>query len=194
MTQSVTIQHPISRAETIPARDPRAPMPAAPMVYNDDGSVAWDQMWDSFCVLASAGGPPHRGQMLQAPAEVDASGDAYRRAVDEIIRGTRLVSGLEAVPAEPGWIAVACGSAAQAAWLSDQICQENVASYARGMRFFVPVDGSFLLKGEIKNVITVVAKTTHYWDAHLAAGMKRYLAWETATSHAWQRLRRWFGR
>src|SRR5262245_44915188 len=121
MTQSVAMPQPVSGAETFTARDPRAAMPPAPMVYNDDGSVAWDRMWDSFCVLASAGGPPHRGQMLDAPAQVDTDGEEYRRAVDEIVRAIRLVSGLVASPAEPGWIAVECSNEAQARWLSDQI-------------------------------------------------------------------------
>lgn len=144
------------------AVDKRAPMSAAPMIYNDDQSVAWEQMWDSFCVLASAGGPPHRGTLLAVPTDVDANSAGYRTAVAEITRGIRLVSGLAAQAAEPGWIAVECGQASKSRWLSEQIVQENVASFYRGSQLFVPVGEHFTLKGEIKNVITVVAKTTHY--------------------------------
>ncbi len=36
-----------------------APMGAAPLLYADDGQVAWDEMWTGFCDLALAGGPSH---------------------------------------------------------------------------------------------------------------------------------------
>src|SRR6185436_2201460 len=35
------------------------PMGSAPLKYDADGHVAWDQIWGSFCDLAMAGGPPH---------------------------------------------------------------------------------------------------------------------------------------
>ena len=179
-------------AAALPA-DKRAPMAAAPMVYNDDESVAWERMWDSFCVLASAGGPPHRATTLQAQTIDDPTSEGYRTAVAEIIRGIHLVSGLTAEAAETGWIAVECGQPIQARWLSEQIEQENVASFVQGSRFFVPVGASFTLKGEIKNVITAVAKTTHYWNEHLAAEMKSALAWEARLAMLWARIRCWLG-
>jgi sirohydrochlorin cobaltochelatase len=168
-----------------------APMPSAPMLYNDDGSVAWEQMWTTFCALASAGGPPHRGELLRAPDAAKVDSAAYQWAVDEIIRGIRLVSGLRAAPATPGWIAVDCTSAAQARWLSEQINQENVESSWAGKLFFVPVAAHFTLKGEIKNVVTAVAKTTHYWDAHVRKEVKQTLAFEAALQMAadWLRQR-----
>lgn len=158
--------------------DKRAPMAAAPLVYNEDNSVAWDRMWDNFCVLASAGGPPHRATLLRAQTNADPTSTGYRFAADEIIRGIALVSGLRAVPAQTGWVAVECGKASKAQWLSEQINQENVESYAEGTRFFVPVGENFTLKGEIKNAVTAVAKTTHYWRDHLAAEIKTSLEWE----------------
>src|SRR5262245_26888007 len=51
--------------------DKRAPMAAAPIKYAADGSVDWGNMWDSFCVLAREGGPPHRGQLLDAQEGAD---------------------------------------------------------------------------------------------------------------------------
>jgi sirohydrochlorin cobaltochelatase len=166
-------------------------MAAAPLVYNDDESVAWERMWDSFCVLASAGGPPHRASLLQPPASPDPTSAGYQANVAEIVRGIRLVSGLAAEAAEPGWVAVECGQAAKARWLSEQIRQENVASLQRGSRFFVPVGEHFTVKGEVKNVITAVAKTTHYWQDHLAAETKSALEWETRLAALWERLKRW---
>ena len=64
-----------------------APMAAAPMIYHPDGSVAWDEMWGGFCLLASAGGPPHRASMLHPAIIDDPDSVAYRAAGDEIIRG-----------------------------------------------------------------------------------------------------------
>jgi sirohydrochlorin cobaltochelatase len=160
-------------------------------VYNDDQSVAWDRMWDSFCVLASAGGPPHRGAMLQAQTNADPDNPCYQAAVAEIIRGVKLVSGLTAEAAGVGWVAIQCESVAQARWLSEQINQENVAALAYDARLLVPVGEDFTVKGEIKNVVTVVAKTSHYWVEHLSPDVKRSLAWEAALQHLVTRLRRW---
>lgn len=158
------------------------------MAYNEDGTVAWEEMWDSFCELASSGGPPHRGTMLYAASEDDSTDPAYLQVADELIRGIRLVSGLEAKLAHPGWLAVKCTHAAQARWLSAEIVQENVASYSEGDFFFVPIASAFTLSGEIKNVITVVAKTTHYWQEHLHSEVKTLMAWEARVVGA---LRAW---
>src|SRR4051812_12290532 len=65
-------------------------MASAPIVYGEDGAVAWNQMWDSYCVLASAGGPPHRGQMLFAPRMEDPTSPAYQKVCEELIRGILL--------------------------------------------------------------------------------------------------------
>jgi len=182
---------PLSSASMSSAPLSSAPMSSAPMVYNDDGSVAWEQMWTTFCELASAGGPPHRGELLRAPDAADVDSAVYRWVLDEIIRGVQLVSGLRAAPATPGWVAVACASAAQARWLSEQINQEHVESRCAGKVLFVPTAAHFTLKGEIKNVITAVAKTTHYWDAHVGREVKQTLALEAALRMAadWLRQR-----
>lgn len=115
----------------------------------------------------------------------------YQAAINEIIRGIKLVSGLTAQPAHPGWVAVECQLASRARWLSDQIQQENVAAYAEGTQLFLPVGADFTLKGEIKNVITVVAKTTHYWGDHLAPALKNSLIWEERLTRLAARVRQW---
>jgi sirohydrochlorin cobaltochelatase len=104
------------------------------------------------------------------------SSPLYRLAVTEIIRGIREVSGLSAAASNPGWIAVTCASEEMAHWLSEAINQENVAAQASGRMLFVPVGDYYSVKGEIKNVITAVAKTTHYWQQHLPAEVKQTLA------------------
>ena len=64
---------------------------------------------------------------------------------------------------------------------------------ARAAELMLPVGEDFTVKGEIKNVITVVAKTTHYWVEHLSPDIKRSLAWELNFQHLVARLRRWLG-
>jgi sirohydrochlorin cobaltochelatase len=163
-----------------PAQTPsNQPMPAAPIVYNKDGSVAWDQMWDTFCTLASAGGPPHRGRLLAAPPQIDTTSESYQKVTDELIRGICLVSGLEATSAKPGWLAVKCAHAVQARWMSEQILHETVQSFHEDDFFFVPVASTYTVTAEIKNIITVVAKTSHYWQDHLQGEVKRLMAWES---------------
>lgn len=153
-----------------------APMASAPLKYLPDGTVDWGNMWDSFCVLAQEGGPPHRGTMLYVQEEIDVQSEGYRFALNEIIRGVYAVSGLTARAAAPGWIAVQCPSAGMAGWLCEAIKQENVQVRCDEALLLLPVGQNYTLKGEIKNVITVVAKTTHYWQEHLPPEVKYTLA------------------
>jgi hypothetical protein len=90
----------------------RAPMASAPMKYLPDGAVDWGNMWDSFCVLAREGGPPHRADMLEAQADADVTSAGYCFAVAQISRGITAVSGLTTEAAAPGWVAVRCHSPA----------------------------------------------------------------------------------
>lgn len=167
------------------AEDPkRAPMAAAPMKYADDGSPDWGNMWDTFCVLAQEGGPPHRDQMLYPQVPTDVQSAAYLTVVDEIIRGIAAVSGLRAMAAAPGWVAVKCASPAMAAWLADAILEEHVQARSEGALLFVPAGEQYQLTGEIKNVITVVAKSTHYWQDHLPPDVKQLLAWQARLARA----------
>ena len=46
-------------------------MGSAGLKFDADGHVAWNEVWASFCDLAMAGGPPHRGTLLE-PASVEA--------------------------------------------------------------------------------------------------------------------------
>jgi hypothetical protein len=146
-----------------------APMGSAPMCYSDDGQVAWDQMWTSYCDLALAGGPSHRDSLLEpvTPDEVKAAQDAYERVVAEIERGFRLVTGLPTMRSEkPGWVGLKCEDEEMALWLLRAIVVENVCVRREGTVLFLPAGPAFRLEKEIKNVITVVAKTHHYWTEH----------------------------
>lgn len=172
----------------------RAPMGSAPLRYREDGSVDWGNMWDTFCALAQTGGPPHREEMLQVPSHVDPVSAGYQFALNEIIRGIAAVSGLTAAPAAPGWIAVQCPSVAMAQWLAEAIIDERVQARADGSQLLVPVGDGWTLTGEIKNVITVVAKTTHYWHDHLPPDVKRTLALQAQLGGLKQRIGGWFRR
>ena len=176
--------------------DRRAPLAAAPLKYAADGAVDWGNMWDTFCELAQTGGPPHRATVLRAPdpATVDTADPAYQNVAAEISRGILAVSGLPAAPAQPGWIAVQCRSAAQARWLADSILEENVAAQAVGSTLLLPLAAYFTTPSEIKNVITVVAKTTHYWADHLPAEVKQALAVQVRVSRLVAQVKRWIGR
>ncbi len=89
-------------------------MGTAGLVYGPDGKVAWDQIWTSFCDLALAGGPPHRGKLLEPaqPRKRLAAREAYQAVVAEISRGVWLVTQMPVLPhQEPGWVGVRCQSA-----------------------------------------------------------------------------------
>ena len=85
-----------------------------------------------------------------------------------IQRGIWETTNLMSDSAEPGWLAVTCDSALMAEWLCRAIVLENVQARSEGNRLYVPASTAFTLEGEIKSVITVVAKTVHYWEQHVA--------------------------
>lgn len=169
--------------------DSAAPMASAPMRYRDDGSVDWGAMWDSFCALPRDGGPPHRGILLEPEPGADPGSPAYQAVVVEIARAVWAVSGLEAEPAAPGWVAVRCRSSGMARWLGEAIREENVAARHAGALLLVPAGAGYTLKGEIKNVVTAVAKTTHYWREHLPQETKAALDAQERLGALWRRLR-----
>lgn len=147
-----------------------APMESAPMRYDDDGQVAWNAMWTTYCDLALAGGPPHRDTLLEPVPTVEVMADleGYERVVAEIERGLRLVTGLPVVRSEQlGRVGLQCESEDMAIWLLRAIIVENVSACREGSLLYFPAGPSFRLEKEIKNVVTVVAKTNHYWQEHL---------------------------
>jgi len=148
-----------------------APMGAAGLKFTDDGSVAWNEIWTDFCDLALAGGPPHRGALLEPidPATIEANPDAYENTLKELKRGLRMVTGLEIINSSvPGWIGLQCDSEDMALWLLRAIIVENIMARREGNILYFPAGPDFRLEKEIKNVVTVVAKTTHYWQEHIA--------------------------
>ena len=172
-----------SGADILPPRyrDPATPVSAAPMgaaglQYDAAGEVAWDEMWGGFCELALAGGAPHRGILLEPVPAASPAADPERYAwvLDELGKGIRRVTGRPAVPSPvPGWIGVECDSEAMALWMLRAIVVENVTVRREGTTLWFPAGPEFRLDREIRNVITVIAKTNHYWEEHMAAAEGR---------------------
>lgn len=153
-----------------------APMGAADLKFDENNHVAWDQMWESFCELALAGGPPHRGDLLEPvlPDAIAADPEGYKRALAELERGIKLVTALPIVASRsPGWIGIQCTDDAMALWLLRAIVVENVSVRREGSVLYLPAGPDFKLDQEIKNVITVIAKTHHYWKEHIASAGNR---------------------
>jgi sirohydrochlorin cobaltochelatase len=69
----------------------------------------------------------------------------------------------------PGWIGVVCESEAMAIWLLRAIVVENVIARREGPVLYLPAGPAFSVEGEIKNVVTALAKTHHYWIEHVTA-------------------------
>jgi len=169
---------PAEYQETYEQIDPK-PMRSAGLKYDADGQVAWDQIWGSFCDLAMAGGPPHKGALLEPASltQIASNADRSRTVAAEICRGVSMVSQMPADPAaDPGWVRVECYGPAMAGWLLRAITMENVAVRASGAWLHLPVSPAFRLDKEIKNVITVIAKTCHYWLGHMPSDQQRAIA------------------
>jgi sirohydrochlorin cobaltochelatase len=151
-------------------------MGSAGLKFGPDGRVAWDEIWDHFCDLAMAGGPPHRGRLLEpgTKAEIDRDPGRYKQVVDELCRGVEMVTGLAAEPSLiSGWIHVDCPSTGMAGWLVRAINMENVSAHVDGMVLHLPAGPGYRLEKEIKNVVTSIAKTCHYWLGHTSVAQHR---------------------
>jgi hypothetical protein len=158
---------------------PPVPMRSAGLKYGMDGKVAWNEIWGSFCDLAMAGGPPHKGTLLTpgSPSDIDATAWQYRQITDEICRGVTMATEMVArVSPVPGWVRVECVDEAMAGWLLRAITMENVAVRRDGVALDLPAAPTYRLEKEIKNVVTVIAKTCHYWLGHMPPEQREAIA------------------
>ncbi len=154
-------------------------MGSAGLKFDAEGRVAWDQIWQSFCDLAMAGGPPHKGALLEpgAAPDIAAKPEPYDAVVEEICRGIWMAADLPVqADTRPGWVRVQCHSATMADWLTRAIVMENVAARSSGVMLYLPAAPHFRVDKEIKNVITVIAKTAHYWMGHMSRSQKTLIA------------------
>ena len=140
-------------------------MSSAPFVWRADGRPDWGSMWTTFCELALFGGPPQRGP--ESALQASASGACDPAMVAEIRRGIWETTGLYAESSEPGRLVVSCDSPAMAQWMAEAIALENVEARAEEDRIVLPAGPGYRIDDEVKSIITVVAKTHHYWQAHI---------------------------
>jgi hypothetical protein len=163
-------------------------MGSAGLKYDSAGRVAWDGIWESFCDLAMAGGPPHKGKLLEpaSPAEILGQPERYKAVVEEICRGIRMVSDLVSVDPspKPGWVCVMCPTQVMAGWLARAIVMENVSVRTNGNVVELPAGPHYRLEKEIKNVITVIAKTCHYYEGHMESAQQRKIGKSFAEADA----------
>jgi sirohydrochlorin cobaltochelatase len=166
-TLGPVLRRPPSRLREIdpPPSPAVSAMSSAPFVWRRDGRPDWGAMWTTFCDLALYGGPPQRGPDTALHGAGASSSPAM---LAELQRGVRETTGLAAEAAEPGWIAIGCESRRMAAWLCAAIIVENVDARVDGDRLLVPAGSDFVLEDQVRSVITVVAKTHHYWREHLS--------------------------
>jgi sirohydrochlorin cobaltochelatase len=153
-----------------------APMRSAGLKYGADGRVAWNEIWQSFCDLAMAGGPPHKGTLLEPgrAADIEAHPHRYAEVAEEICRGIMMAALLEAQPSpHKGWVRVTCLGDGMSAWLLRGIVMENVAVRSEGTALDLPAAPHFRVEKEVKNVVTVIAKTSHYWLEHMPRAQQR---------------------
>ena len=144
-----------------PRADPSQPMSSAPFLWRRDGRPDWGSMWTTFCELALYGGPPQRGAESALRAPTGPAADSGREMLAEMQRGIWETTGLYAESIEPGWLAVTCESPTMAAWMCAAIILENVDARMEDDRLILPAGPGYTLKDE------VVAKTHHYWQAHV---------------------------
>ena len=80
-----------------------------------------------------------------------------------------MVTGLATVESDaPGWVGLRCERDEQARWLLSAIAVENVSVRRIGSVLLPAERAGFRLEVEIKSVVTVVAKTYHYYLEHRA--------------------------
>jgi len=99
--------------------------------------------------------------------------EPYEAVVAEIERGIHLAASLPTVRSRmPGWVGVRCESEEMAIWLLRAIIVENIMVRREEEILYLPAGPRFTIQREIKNIVTSVAKTVHYWSAHLKTKRK----------------------
>lgn len=151
---------------------PASSMGSASLKYDKDGKVAWGSIWTTFCHLALAGGPPHRGRFLDAVPVTEVLAHPVEQAavVGEIKRAIGLCAEFPTIDEDrPGWIGIRCADTDMAAWMVRAIVAENVIARHEENLLFVPAGPGFRIEKEVKNVVVCVAKSFHYLLDHIDA-------------------------
>jgi sirohydrochlorin cobaltochelatase len=143
-------------------------MTSPPFLWRPDGRPDWGGMWTTFCELALYGGPPQRGPQSALRATAESAADSDGEMLAEMRRGIWETTGLYTEPGAAGWLSITCDTPTMAAWMCAAIILENIGARVDDDRLLLPAGPDYQLKDEVKSIITVVAKTHHYWQAHVA--------------------------
>ncbi len=161
------LERPLLGAVPRAVDDTQPGMGAAELRFRPDGMVEWGAMWQDFCELALTGGPPVRDNVLRSAVDEALATATADAVAQEIARGISETTGLSVTDlSQPGWVGFACEDERMAVWVAAAIIVENIGARFDGTVVYVPAGPSWRLKSEIKNVITAVAKTCHYWREH----------------------------
>lgn len=145
-----------------------APMSAAPILYDKEGKIDWGKMWTSYCTLARDGGPSHRGkeQSIVKKDLIDVNNVNFRKVMAEAKRGARQVVHYPVAEYTGGWLTLKLKSTNMAKWFAGVINEENVEAKALGIYLCLPINDDFDIEHDVKSIITVIGKATHYWENH----------------------------
>lgn len=140
-------------------------MKAAEMVYDENGNPQWDKMWSVYCNLAAEGGPSHRADVdkISFPGNKFTYNDSVK---SEILRGLTLLNAKVYKITDIGEIYIDLFFPKKADWFSKIINLENVESKSEDRYLVLPWSGEYKIDKEVKSVVTVWGKASHYWKEH----------------------------
>ena len=137
--------------------------------FRDDGRPDWS---DDVAGVLRAGAvrrpaaPRHDGRSRHRPEPVETR-SFVDEMIEEIGRGIEETTGLIARRRREAGCASVRLQAHGRVDVRDHLL-ENVDARIEDEVLYVPGDAGFDLKDQVKSVITVVAKTHHYWQEHIA--------------------------
>ena len=151
---------------------PPTSMGSAKLKRDADGRVVWGEIWTTFCHLALAGGPPHRGRLLPpVPTGEAKEHPAEQHAVVAEIEARHPIDDGFEDRAQPharlDRRALLRRRHGRLAGAGD--CRRECHRPARRNVLYVPAGPHFQIEKEIKNVVVSLAKTCHYLLDHTRA-------------------------
>ena len=149
-------------------------MKAAEIIYDKNGNPEWDKMWNSFCNLAAEGGPSHRGE----PDRIDFPKDNFiydEQVKNEIYRGLKLLNANVKELNDKGEVYIDLTFPNKAKWFVNIINLENVVAKQNGKYLILPWSGKYEIDKEIKSLMTVWGKASHYWKEHRPIQFKIFI-------------------
>lgn len=150
-------------------------MKAAEMKYDENGKPVWDEMWNAFCNLAAEGGPSHRDSAHRINFPTSAEFIPNENIKNEIIRGLKMLNADITEVNDKGEILINLKLSNKAKWFSQIINTENVAAKHTGGCLVLPWNGNFQIDKEIKSLMTVWGKASHYWNTHRPIQIKIFI-------------------